>query len=302
MGDYDRSSKWLIQHHGDAILRLTGVEDVVAWEPLQAEVVQPAQLPDGLLQVRRAGAEEPELYLLEIATYPEERLRRQLLRDTLLVQLDREVLPEVVAVVLSARGNLQAARGASLRSPRGGTELEVRWRVVEMWTLPAEELLATGDAGLMPWVPLTSFTGPPETVLRRVRETIDRGAPEDERATLLAVTQVLTRLRYNEPQLLRILGGHRIMIESPLLDELRAEWTAEARAEARAEAWAQAWAEARIEERCNVLLVILRERFGAVPEEVEVALRAVRDADRLDALVTTALRCGSVEAFRAALD
>ena len=31
---YDRSSKWLIEHHGDSILRLAGVDDVIAWKPL----------------------------------------------------------------------------------------------------------------------------------------------------------------------------------------------------------------------------------------------------------------------------
>jgi hypothetical protein len=35
---YDRSSKWLIQHHGDSILRLARVEKIEAWRPAQAEV------------------------------------------------------------------------------------------------------------------------------------------------------------------------------------------------------------------------------------------------------------------------
>jgi hypothetical protein len=43
---YDRSSKWLIQHRGDALLRLAGVEGIRAWRALQAELVQPRQLPE----------------------------------------------------------------------------------------------------------------------------------------------------------------------------------------------------------------------------------------------------------------
>ncbi|MGO9471463.1 MAG: hypothetical protein ACLQIB_42660 [Isosphaeraceae bacterium] len=39
MHEYDKSSKWLIQHHGDSILRLAGVRDIIAWRPLQAELV-----------------------------------------------------------------------------------------------------------------------------------------------------------------------------------------------------------------------------------------------------------------------
>jgi hypothetical protein len=49
MHDYDKSSKWLIQHHGDSILRLAGVHDIESWRSVQAEQVQPRRLPDGLI-------------------------------------------------------------------------------------------------------------------------------------------------------------------------------------------------------------------------------------------------------------
>lgn len=39
MQEHDRGSKWLIQHHGDAILRLIGVREITAWKTLQAEAV-----------------------------------------------------------------------------------------------------------------------------------------------------------------------------------------------------------------------------------------------------------------------
>ena len=55
MHEYDKSSKWLIQHYGDSILRLAGVRDFVAWRPLAAELVQSRRLPDGLIEVRRQG-------------------------------------------------------------------------------------------------------------------------------------------------------------------------------------------------------------------------------------------------------
>jgi hypothetical protein len=52
---YDKSSKWLIQHHGDSILRLAGIRDIESWKPLQAELVQPRQLPDGLIEAQLRG-------------------------------------------------------------------------------------------------------------------------------------------------------------------------------------------------------------------------------------------------------
>ena len=45
----------------------------------------------------------------------------------MLVQLDRDVLPEVLAIVLHPKGRLRAAEGVTLRSPEGSTELKLRF-------------------------------------------------------------------------------------------------------------------------------------------------------------------------------
>src|SRR5262249_7726323 len=150
----------------------------------------------------------------------------QLLRDALLVFLDRRALPEVLAVVLHPKGAMRASDQLALESPLGWTGFQARWRAVELWTLPAEELLATNDPGVMPWVPLSHSTEPAPVLLRRCRDVIDSVPLEEERWNLLAVTQVLARLRYNDPKLLDILGGKRAMIESPLIDEWRTAWIA----------------------------------------------------------------------------
>ena len=73
--DYDRSSKWLIQHCGNSLLRLGGVQRIQSWRHLQAELVQPKQLPDGLLEVHFEGRQEADLYVVEIATFPEKRVQ-----------------------------------------------------------------------------------------------------------------------------------------------------------------------------------------------------------------------------------
>jgi hypothetical protein len=106
MAAFDRSGKWLIEHFGGSFLRLGGVKTVRSWRAVQPEVVQPAQLPDGLIEARLVGERKPRYFVVEIGTYPERRLVRQLVRDTLLVYLDREKLPETLAVVLRPRGRL----------------------------------------------------------------------------------------------------------------------------------------------------------------------------------------------------
>jgi hypothetical protein len=140
---FDAASKWLIGHHGDAILRLAGLTDVTSWRAVQAEVVQPRRLPDGLLEVRRAGQDRTDLFVVEIATDPEPRVAEQLLGDAALVYLDRGVLPEAVVVVLRRKGRRRVVRQLDLSSPGGWTRWRASWRVVELWSVPAADLLAS---------------------------------------------------------------------------------------------------------------------------------------------------------------
>jgi hypothetical protein len=121
--DKDKSSKWLIQHHGDAILRLGGVTDLVRWHGAQAELVLPTNLPDGLLWAWRGGRDRPEPYVVEIATYPERRAGEQALRDLVLVLLDRGELPSVLVLVLHPRGRLSVPDHAHLTAADPATEL-----------------------------------------------------------------------------------------------------------------------------------------------------------------------------------
>lgn len=278
---FDKGGKWLIQHHGDSILRLGGVGEVVAWRAVQAEVVQPGQLPDGLLEVQLVGRAEPVYVIVELATKAERRLTKQLVRDLLLVYLDRDVLPEVVTLILRQRGQYRAARQVQVQSHLKLTSLEARWHIVEMWTVSAEDLLAANDVGLIPWVPLCKFAGPPEPLLKRCRERIEQQAQPQERMNLLAVTQVMTRLRYTDPQLLTLLGGSQIMIESTLIGELLAKNTAETKR--------------------KDILRFLRGRFDSVPDDLAAALEGIQKQTRLDELVDVAATCPDLEAFRASL-
>ena len=268
----------MIQHHGKSLLRLAGFETIEEWRAVQAEVVQPTQLPDGLIEARLAGQETPAPFVVEIATYPETRTYRQLARDGFLVYLDRDELPEILVVLLHPRGDLRVTDSFEINSRLKLTKVSLQWRVVELWNLDAEELLATSDPGLMPWVSLTRFDGPPEPVLNRCRRVIDERALPEERANLLAVSQVLAKLRFDDDLLLKIFGGRQAMIESPLLKEL----TDEARTEANQAA----------------VITVLESRLGPVPDDLAGAVRALGSEERLREAIKLAARCPDLEAFR----
>jgi hypothetical protein len=282
---YDRASKWLIERHGNSVLRLAGISDVAEWRPLPAEIVQPRALPDGLLEVRRTGEDRPSLYVIEVATDPERRTAGQLLGDAAAVYLARGRLPEVIAVVLRPKGRRRVPQHLELQSPGGLTTLRLSWRVVELWSESATAMIATGEPGLAPWATIASWDGPPEVLMRRSREAMDQWIGSPEHQNLLAAAVTLASLKYRDPKLLNILGGRKAVIESPLWKELFAEQ------------FAEQFAEKMHRTICNVL----RTRLGDIPADVEAEINSVRDEGQLDRANVLAAQARSFAAFRRAL-
>jgi hypothetical protein len=277
---FDPSSKWLLEEQGAGVLYVAGARSVVSCRARKAEVVQPRKLPDGLLEATFAGRAEPCLVLVEVATYPEKRVVRQVQDDIMLVRQARGVLPEALVLCLCRRGKYRVPEQAEEKSALGWTGAALSWKVVEVWKAPAEELLAAPDVGVVPWVTLARYNGPPEVLLRRCRDRIDREGGK-HRANLLAVTQVFARLHFDRPEWLDILGGRNAMIESPLIQEIVEE-------SARSGG-------------VKLMLHILRGRFGRVPAAVSAALEQMKDEAKLLRLGLSAATCASLQAFEEAL-
>lgn len=142
---YDPGSKWMLEKRGAALLWLAGLRGVVSCKALQPEVVQPRKLPDGLLEATVSGRKKPLLVLVEVATYPEKRVVKQVCGDLRLVRQTRGALPEAIVLCLSQKGTYRVPSSAEERSPLGLTGESLSWKVVELWTIPAEQM--TGSAG-----------------------------------------------------------------------------------------------------------------------------------------------------------
>ncbi len=280
----DRGSKWLLEHHGDSVLRLAGITGFQSWRPAPTELVHPLESPDGVLEVFFPGRSEPDPVVVEIATYPERRANDQMARDAMLVLLSRRVLPTLLTVVLHPKGNLRLTGDHAWTCRQGQTRLSLQWHVIELWTLAAEDLLAAGDVGLIPFVPLTRIDGPPDVVLRQCRQRIDQ-APEGEQENLLVVAQVMAQMRYNNAGLLSIFGGTPVFDDSPLvlaaIDRASKRITRKNMQEAVQE--------------------VLEARFGVVPPALVELLQAIADEAQLHALLREAARCASPDDFQARL-
>lgn len=196
MHEFDKCGKYQIQNYGDSILRMARVPAIVSWKPVQTELVQHRRLPDGLIEALHEGEAQPDTYLLEIATYPEVRIARQVMDDIALSWLGRHVLPEVVVLFLYPRGNVVPAETIKLNSRQGCTTWNASWRIVKLWEVPADNLLASDDIGAVPWVPLAKFDGPPEPIIRECKARIDQVGSRIEKENLLAITQFLALAVY----------------------------------------------------------------------------------------------------------
>ena len=173
------------------------------------------------------------------------------------------------------------------RQEAGTASIRVTWRVVELWKLPAADLLDADDVGLLPLVPLADFDGPLEPILEECRDRIEREAPEDERENLRVVTHFLAGLKYNEPRLFEKLGGDRAMMQtgSPLLREMFAE---ERRDERR---------QAERDTTVNNIAAFLGARFGPEGEAIRAELDSL-SLRQLKKSVLQAATCPDLASFR----
>jgi predicted transposase YdaD len=162
----------------------------------------------------------------------------------------------------------------------GWTAETLRWKVVEAWQLSAEELLAAPFVGTVPWATLARYEGPPEVLLQRCRERIDREGGA-QTGNLLAVAQVFAHLHFNKPEWLKILGERKAMIESPLIQEIVQE--------------------SRMAERAQATLDSLEMRFGTVPPAIRAGLEQVKNLEQLIRLFRQAANCVSLQAFEEAV-
>jgi hypothetical protein len=274
---YDIGSKWLLHNQGKGALRVGGLKDVRRCEPMPGEIVQNRRLPDGLLQAFLGSDPKPHSVLIEIATYPERRALTQAMDDLTLAYSALGHLPEMLMLVLRPKGTFRIAGKHAIQSRLGLSRLEATWRTVELWTLSAEEFLAEGDVGILPWVPLMEMSDSPEAVLERCAARIDGEAEEKHRADLLAIAEVMTGLRFPASEFLTFFAGKQTMIESPVVQR----WKAEA--------------------IHKVIIALLKNRFKTVPRDVSKQLREILDEEKLTALNVLAGQCPDLDAFREAL-
>lgn len=312
-----------MEYQGNSLVKFLRLPPVESIRPVATDLVTPRRIPDGLFEVLYQGQESPSPLLIEVESHPDTDAGRQMLEDILLVRLTYQVFLDAVLIVLSPRGNRDAPDFVEFVTPGGTVAGLIRWRVIKMWELDAEDLFALNDPGLVPWITLSRTEQPPREFLQRCRDLLDLAPPTERVSELKAVTSVFASIRYNEIDVAEFFSGVQNMIASPFLDkvfeilEAKAAASAEAKVAARveklvelaemraaelAEAREHALAEFRIQEGKRaalreMVIDLLTGRFSGPFGEIASKINREEDPNRLKELVRLASRAESLHEF-----
>src|SRR5712691_6639466 len=186
-----------------------------------------------------------------------------------------------------------------VNSSDGTPALAWRYRVIRLWQMRAEELLAMDRPALLALVGQTQMETP-ETVLPDVVARM-RSVPDPEmRGRLLAALTALIPEEEMIAMVERLIDREELLLDTPFLRRIRAEGREEGRAEARAEARAEGALAARRRSILDVLVVRLDPPVS-VYQQIERQLETITDEAQLAQFLAAAIRAESVADFQAAM-
>ena len=185
----------------------------------------------------------------------------------------------VVSVVFLLR---QSANSPSLTGiwerfgPDGTVHLTFRYRVVRVWELPVETVLA-GGLTTLPLAPITRLAATDlPGIVRQMESRIESEATPEQAGELWTATYTLMGLRFPPEFSSQLLRGVRQMKESSTYQAILEE--------GREKGEAQGLITGALREARQLLLRLGRKRLGTPSAEVETRIAAIESRDRLEML------------------
>jgi predicted transposase YdaD len=181
--------------------------------------------------------------------------------------------------------------------PGWGRNLWFRYKVIRVWELPPDRLLAAG----LPVLPLAPVSRVPEErlpeVLIAVAERLRNEAGLEWKATLWAATEILLGLYHPSErvqeltrEITAMILGIRGIEESSVYQDIFAKGEAKGRAEG------------ELEEARKILLGLGRKKLGQPDERVLALVGGISDRDRLNLLLDRILDVASWDELLATTD
>jgi hypothetical protein len=164
---------------------------------------------------------------------------------------------------------------------------DLHYRVVRVWELPLERLLA-GPLAWLPLAPLSEMGPTPLTeVVVEIDRRLNREAGPAEAAELWTAVYLLAGLRYTDAECGPLLQRVRTMRESATYQAILAE--------GRAEGEARGVARGRVEEARRLVQLLGNRRFGDQDETAARELARLNELERIERMTARLLEATSWE-------
>ena len=283
---FDNTTKELLEAHPETWVRLLLQADVGPVRVLNADLSTITTEADKVLCIEEAV---PWLVHVEFQSRHDATLPLRLQRYNLLIQFRHGLPVQSVAVILRPEADGSDLTGdLQHRLPDGRLYHRFWYKVVRIWELPLEEVLA-GGIGTLPLAPLAEVSpGALPEVLRRIGERINR-EPPDQAAKLWTATYLLMGLRYAEDAIQELFEGVLAMEDSVTYQAILRKGRAAGLAEGKAEGMA----EGKVKEAKQIVLRMGRKRLGPPAPHVVEAIEAIDELGRVEVLVDRLLDVSS---------
>ena len=185
------------------------------------------------------------------------------------------LLVQSVALLLRREANASNLTGImQWQFPEADAPYDLdRYRVIRLWELPVEPLLA-GSLALLPLAPLTDEAARVlPAVIGRIEERLQQETTVEEADKLRTAAFILLGLRYPKELAVQLFQGITVMEESTTY-----QWIID---------------KGRVEEAKKFLLLLGQERFGLPDSDTSAALKSITDIDHLEELVRRILKVSS---------
>ena len=169
--------------------------------------------------------------------------------------------------------------------------IEFSYRLVRLWEIPVEELLA-GPVGMLPLAPLATNPSDISAVVSRVNRRLRAELPPAEVREMLQCTRLLMGLRFNDQLVESLMGTLAEVLEdsSTYQSTIRRGFT-----KGREEGLAEGIAQGAVAGQRQLILRVGIEKFGPPVESVEKRLQAIFDLDQLVVVATRLIKAQSWE-------
>lgn len=275
---FDVTLKHLLESHPADCLRLAGLATSAAINVIDADLATVIAEAD---KVFRINERRPWLMHFEAQASYDSDLPQRMLRYNVLLK-NRHGLPvRSVVILLRPKADGPEMTGFVRHSLADEVYLEFRYRVVRIWQMPVESVLA-GGVGTLPLAPIAdvAIDDLPE-VIGRMKERVSAEVTRSEEAMLWTATYVLMGLRYDKALADELLRGVRAMEESVTYQAIIRKGEAKGKAEGKAEGQA----EGEINEARRILLRVGTKEFGIPDAATRAVIARIVEREQLETLI-----------------